>query len=48
VPALLKPLDVEPARVARGTRRTLDKQIKRIENLGAQLSKANLEDWGHC
>ncbi len=32
-PSLLKPLDVEPARVEREVRRILDEQVKKVENL---------------
>jgi nucleotide-binding universal stress UspA family protein len=41
-PTLLKPLDVEPARVEQEVQRILDKQVKKIENLGGAVAQSHV------
>jgi nucleotide-binding universal stress UspA family protein len=45
-PALLKPLDVEPARVEQEVQRILDKQVKKIENLGGAVAQSHVRAGG--
>jgi nucleotide-binding universal stress UspA family protein len=42
VPALLKPLDVKPARVEQEARRLLDEEVKNIENVGGTVARSHL------
>jgi nucleotide-binding universal stress UspA family protein len=41
-PALLEPLDVEPARVEQEVRRILDEQIKKIENIEGPVAQSHV------
>ena len=41
-PALLKPLDVEPARVEQEARRLLDEEVNNIENVGSTVAESHL------
>jgi nucleotide-binding universal stress UspA family protein len=41
-PALLKPLDVEPARVEQEARRILDEEVKNIEKVGGTVARSHL------
>jgi nucleotide-binding universal stress UspA family protein len=42
VPALLKPLDIKPARVEQEARRLLDEEVKNIENVGGTVARSHL------
>ena len=42
VPALLRPLDVEPTRVEKEARRVLDEEAKNIENVGGMVTESHL------
>lgn len=39
-PVLLKPLVIEPAQAEREIRKTIEEQVKKIENLGGRSRKA--------
>jgi nucleotide-binding universal stress UspA family protein len=41
-PALLKPLDVKPARAEQEVRRVLDEEVKNIENVGGTVARSHV------
>jgi nucleotide-binding universal stress UspA family protein len=41
-PALLAPLDVEPARVEREVRDILDEQVRKVENTGGTVAQSHV------
>ncbi len=41
-PALLKPLDVEPARIEQEARRLLEEEVNNIENVGGTVAESHL------
>jgi nucleotide-binding universal stress UspA family protein len=42
VPEHFEPTDVEPVRMEQEARRTLDEQVKKVENLGGAVAQSHL------